>query len=88
MTSKIKVNIIVMVVGAAICALGIYLPVKLGLLVQEVSSLVMFIALYNISSIVKDKRKALGNALKYLSVFFLVAIVVSLINTLRILLTS
>jgi len=85
MTSKITASIIIMIVGAVICALGIYLPVKFGILVQEVSSIAIFLALYNVSGIVKEKRKALGNTLKYLSVFFLVALVVSLINTLKIL---
>lgn len=85
MKDKIKVSIIIMIIGSIICALGIYLPIKVGIIVQEVSSIAIFLALYYISSIIKGKKRVLSNILKWLSIFFLVAIVVSLLNTLWVL---
>jgi len=79
------IGIVAVFVGVVICALGIYLPSKLGIIIQEISAIVIFAAVYYFSRILKQKNKIVSNILKFLAIFFLIAVSVSLIGTIKLL---
>lgn len=75
-------SIILGIVGVS-C--GVLLPVSIGLVFQELSSYAIFIPIMYFSRMIKARSKVVGNILSFISIFFLIAITISLFGTLKLL---
>lgn len=82
------IGIVAISVGIIVCALGIYIPSKLGIVIQEISAIVIFATVYYFSRVWKQKNRIVSNILKLLAIFFLIAVSISLIATIKMLFSA
>ncbi|MDF2486968.1 MAG: hypothetical protein K0R46_3136 [Herbinix sp.] len=77
----------IIILGILGVSYGVLLPTRVGLIFQELSSLAIFIPVLYFSRLIKAKNKVGANILLFISVFFLIAITISLVGTFKLLLS-